>query len=234
MSKNIASNSLTNFHKKVTLKGFSVAEAMIALLIGSIALGMAAPMITKQIKQNNFSDTQIRVINARNENMLDIINELIERIEILENQENSGIPKGTIAFFDNTVVAESLSNPCPKGWEKIGTEWQGRFPRFSGTYTIYDWDSTTNKHNTSGKSKTLAVGSIEEDAIRNIEGTFQGAGHGTSFVATGAFQKIGKGKTDVTNGGEPDLAYSFNAQRVVPTNDENTPKSVALLGCRKK
>ena len=31
-------------------KAFSVAEAMIALLIGSVALGMAAPMITKQIK----------------------------------------------------------------------------------------------------------------------------------------------------------------------------------------
>ena len=30
---------------------FSVAEAMMALLIGSVALGAAAPMITKQIKQ---------------------------------------------------------------------------------------------------------------------------------------------------------------------------------------
>ena len=31
-------------------KGFSVAEATIALLIGSVAFGMVAPMITKQVK----------------------------------------------------------------------------------------------------------------------------------------------------------------------------------------
>ncbi len=46
-------------------KAFSVAEATIALLIGSVALGMAAPMITKQIKYNNMSEVQTRVLNQR-------------------------------------------------------------------------------------------------------------------------------------------------------------------------
>ena len=34
-------------------KGFSVAEGMIVLLISSVALGVAAPMITKQINKEN-------------------------------------------------------------------------------------------------------------------------------------------------------------------------------------
>ena len=46
-------------------KGFSVAEGMIALLIGSVALGMAAPMITKQIKQQNFQDAQYRILSQQ-------------------------------------------------------------------------------------------------------------------------------------------------------------------------
>ena len=55
---------------------------MIALLIGSVALGMAAPMITKQIKTQNMTDTQNRV--------------LAQRIQELEEEL---LPEGMIRFF---------------------------------------------------------------------------------------------------------------------------------------
>ena len=112
----------SSFHKKQR-KGFSVAEAMIALLIGSIALGMAAPMITKQVKQSNFTDTQLRIVNNQNNDLREIIDDLRERIENLENAESSGIPVGTVAFFN----LES----CPDNtWQNV-TElgWGGQFFR---------------------------------------------------------------------------------------------------------
>lgn len=77
-------------------KGFSVAEAMIALLIGSIALGMAAPMITKQVKSQSLADSQMQILQ-------DQINEL------RENQSN--IDSGAVMFFRRTS--------CPDGWSII-------------------------------------------------------------------------------------------------------------------
>lgn len=93
-------------------KAFSVAEAMIALLIGSIALGMAAPMITKQLKTQNFSDTQSRF--------------LLERMERLEAEMN---PEGIIRFF--------YDRACPPGWTPItaadGRSLDGHYLRLSSS-----------------------------------------------------------------------------------------------------
>ncbi len=88
-------------------KAFSVAEATIALLIGSVALGMAAPMITKQVKQNNFTDTQFQVLRKE-----------IERLR--ENQNN--IPSGAVMFFD-------LAS-CPDTWSPL-TE---TYPNAAGSF----------------------------------------------------------------------------------------------------
>ncbi len=159
---------LKNNHKN-SKKAFSVAEAMIALLIGSLALGMAAPMITKQIKQNNFTDTQFRVLNRENDDILNRITELENRIEELENEDNS-IPTGAVMFFNSTVTPESNTNPCPTGWTKIDDNWNGRFPRFAGSYTVLSYNTSTQKLNTTGTSQTLSVGAVQEDAIRNING----------------------------------------------------------------
>ena len=70
-------------------KGFSVAEATIALLIGSIILGMSAPMITSQIKRNNFSDVQSNILNRRIENLQREISALRQTIENME----TGVPE---------------------------------------------------------------------------------------------------------------------------------------------
>ena len=76
------------------IKAFSIAEAVIALLIGSLILGSVAPMVSKQIKFNNASDAQISV--------------LLRRIEQLENRIE---PEGSIKFF--------YDRPCPTGWTSI-------------------------------------------------------------------------------------------------------------------
>ena len=51
--------------KKYSKKAFSLAEALIALLIGSLILGMSAPLITKQLKHNTFTDVQAQLLNRK-------------------------------------------------------------------------------------------------------------------------------------------------------------------------
>ena len=46
----------------IPARAFSVAEVAIALLIGSIILGMAAPMITKQLKNEKTQYVQIEIL----------------------------------------------------------------------------------------------------------------------------------------------------------------------------
>ncbi len=225
---------LKNKHKN-SKKAFSVAEAMIALLIGSVALGMAAPMITKQIKSQNISDTQFRIINNRNQDLLERMNELEERIDELENADNTGIPRGTIAFFDSTVEAESATNPCPRGWELISQNWNGRFPRFAGSHRIlsYDVNSKTLSETELDTIENLNVGQVQEDAIRDIEGNMLST---FNHEGEGALRGIDQfnGGWGYVQGYQPWMYISFIASRVVPTSAENRPKSVALLGCRRK
>ncbi len=98
---------LKNNHKN-SKKAFSVAEAMIALLIGSVALGMAAPMITKHIKTQNMSDTQFRVLTDR-------IAQLERELDInFENEnaqnEDDSVPQGVIAMWSGSI------KNIPSGW----------------------------------------------------------------------------------------------------------------------
>ena len=113
-------------NKKNKSHAFSVAEATIALLIGSVALGMAAPMITKQIKQNNFTDTQFSLIRNQNNNLNQEILELKEKIRLLEETDEA-IPQGAVMYFDLTS--------CPDGWTPLSKKYSnasGAFIRNMG------------------------------------------------------------------------------------------------------
>ena len=46
-------------------RAFSLAEAMIVLLIGTIALGMSAPMISRQLKNETSNNVQFQVLTQR-------------------------------------------------------------------------------------------------------------------------------------------------------------------------
>ena len=88
-------------------KAFSVAEAMVALLIGSVALGFSAPLITKQIKANN---------SAGAEHM------------IMDRMIKKAVPVGAVMFFNLST--------CPDGWMPLvdnnGNTLDGYYPRIAG------------------------------------------------------------------------------------------------------
>ena len=66
--------------KKYSKKAFSLAEALIALLVGSLILGMSAPLITKQLKHNTFTDIQARLLNREIENVSNDVDNNTNRI----------------------------------------------------------------------------------------------------------------------------------------------------------
>nr|WP_284041005.1 tail fiber protein [Pasteurella multocida] len=76
----------------------------------------------------------------------------------------------------------------------------------------------------------LNVGETQGDAIRNITGqiTIDDYDQGT---ITGVFNKIGEGTAAGNKGGG--TLIEFDASRVVPTADENRPKSIVLKLCIK-
>ena len=204
---------------------------MIALLIGSIALGMSAPMITKQVKQNNFSDAQVRITN-------DSIESIRNEVNILREEMSSSIPSGMVAFF--------AANSCPEGWAEINSSWQGRFPRFAGANYIKDYDKINKAFKDTGVIESLNVGLLQDDAIRNITGSgpaFLTYGNNYyvnwSYLTEDAFYKELSPKNETAGAGNLGNSrktniLKFDANRSVPTSTENRPKAVALLGCQKK
>ena len=222
-------------------RAFSVAEAMIALLIGTIVLGFSAPMITKQLKHNDYSDAQAQIVNRRIEKLIESNNALKQEIETLK-KSSGGVPKGTVAFFNNTVVAESATNPCPKGWSLIDSNWQGRFPRFAGKHLILEYDTAGKTYKDTGVEETLSVGQIQEDAIRNVLDNFNlsfrddSSSYPTATSTSGVFSvETTWSKWGFGGGGGRARNYklTMNLSKGVPVDVENRPKAVALLGCVK-
>lgn len=90
----------------------------------------------------------------------------------------------------------------------------------------------------------LQVGQTQDDAIRNIKGEIKAGERGdtnTQFIdklsATGPFSRIEGGKNYTsdhgTQGGREVWGVEFDASKVVPTADENRPKSLVLKLCIK-
>ena len=205
-------------------KGFSVAEAMMALLIGSVALGAAAPMITKQIKQNNFADAQLNVINRQMQNT----NEEIERNKsVLDNKVNDAlteidkkmesldiIPSGAVMYFD--------LDKCPDNWTPLVQ----KYPAASNAFI----------RNISGSGRDL--GSYQASAVPNIKGWF----HALDLVATynGPFYDTGNGRVVSGYGKQGDYYYRQQGMDLNKVSNvyqdgvaEARPANIALLACIK-
>ncbi|HDR1693012.1 tail fiber protein [Pasteurella multocida] len=76
----------------------------------------------------------------------------------------------------------------------------------------------------------LSVGETQDDAIRNITGQFTIDDYDRDKI-TGVFKMIGNGHAAGNSGGG--TLVEFNASLVVPTADENRPKSIILKLCIK-
>lgn len=76
----------------------------------------------------------------------------------------------------------------------------------------------------------LNVGETQDDAIRNITGQFTIDDYDRDKI-TGAFKMVGNGHAAGNSGGG--TLVEFNASLVVPTADENRPKSIILKLCIK-
>ena len=136
--------------KQQLLNAFSLAEAMIVLLVATIALGMSAPMISRQLKNETANDIQFQVLRRE--------------IEKLKNNQNT--PKGAVMFFD-------LAS-CPDGWDDVSSSWNGRFIRIAGSYDICDKTGVNNDGSCKKTIETVtnSVGTKQDDASRRIKGRF--------------------------------------------------------------
>ncbi|MCT8983721.1 tail fiber protein [Pasteurella multocida] len=76
----------------------------------------------------------------------------------------------------------------------------------------------------------LNVGETQDDAIRNIKGQITIDDYDRDKI-TGAFKMVGNGHAAGNSGGG--TLVEFNASLVVPTADENRPKSIILKLCIK-
>lgn len=84
----------------------------------------------------------------------------------------------------------------------------------------------------SSVSDLSQIGSVENDAIRNITGSFKGGYNTTYFSASsGAFYRSASGYADSAGGSGADNRPNevfFDASRSVPTANENRPKNVRM------
>ena len=191
-------------------RAFSVAEAMMALLIGSVALGMAAPMITKQVKSTNMREVQIEVL------------------------QQTIIPSGAIMFFDRANCPDGwtqLDSRYNGRYLKVAGSYtvcdragENRNGGCAGSAV-----TTVTDNN---------IGVFTGDAIRNIEGEFSAyemGRYGVADRATGPFTIASySGVKGASSHSGTSPVFTFNASRVVPTASENRPRSVSLLACRKR
>ena len=217
LSSKILTTKTSSFHKNAHTnkrKAFSVAEAFIVLLVGSIALGMSAPMLTKQIKAQNMTDTQFRVINREADELRDLVNDLMEEIEDLRNNNNGSTPSGAVMYFD-------LSS-CPEGWTPL----TNKYPKAANSFI----------RNQSGSDRT--IGNWQQNAAPEISGTFDGNTNDDGLkTKTGPFYTVStenKGGDGANGGGTVGFKASRSSEVYGRNNAaEVRPDNIVLLACRR-
>ncbi len=148
-----AGQKISSSFSKTSRNGFSLAEAMIVILIGTIALGMSAPMISRQLRNETLTNTQMQVIQRQ--------------IDDLRTNRTSA-PTGAIMFFEQR---------CPDRWADLSGEYAGRYIRIDGEYDICDKqgeNSATGECVAVKSTSTLRAGTTQGEANRRVLGTFHG------------------------------------------------------------
>lgn len=193
----------------------------------------------------------VEINDAINKKQLDAlqssVNSAISNIQTL--------PIGAIltgyTIFNNCIVAfggEFNRADYPKLWAylqanpslvKTQAQWQDEATANGGICGFYsDGDGTTtfrvpNLDKAFLRPDSRGVGSFQDDAIRNITGKFQTSSehYNNTGYSDGVFKRYDatgpRPTIQVTNG--QNIAFDFNASRVVPTANENRPKNIAVL-----
>ena len=147
----------------------------------------------------------------------------------------SGVPVGTIIAWGGLTApagylecaGQSLSRTTYGAlFTAIGTTW--------GTTSADNFklpDFKTSARFLRSRGDGLEVGQTQEDAIRNIAGTFLSGSAVDS--SSGVFGRYGATRLGNGVGGSVVSGVDFNTSRVVPTADENRPKSAVVMYCIK-
>ena len=152
---------------------------------------------------------------------------------------------------DVGMTAYFATDNIPAGWiafDDIATQVTSqRYPELYN-HLIQKYGSISSVPKASDRflrnaANSLQVGKTQEDAIRNIIGKLDGShlGGGNQvlegkMIATGAIgtEYANRGwSADSGNYGEQSVSLDFDASRVVPTANENRPKSLILKLCIK-
>jgi len=144
--------------------------------------------------------------------------------------------------------AEVGRNTYPELWDWVQNKsgllvgeanWQTAYNLNSGncgSYSDGDGATTFRLPNITGFLRPQGnsirnVGEFQGDAIRNIEGSFNTF---SNNVASGVFEKqFISAAAVIGSAGSVLYNVDFNASQVVPTAEENRPKSIAVLFCVK-
>ena len=147
----------------------------------------------------------------------------------------SGIPTGTIIAWGGLTppagylecAGQILKRDIYKAlFKAIGTVWGNTG---ADNFKLPDFTSAARFLRSRGDG--LEVGTTQEDAIRNIEGTFLSGSAIDS--STGVFSRYGPARNGNVVGGPIVSGIEFNPSRVVPTADENRPKNAVVMYCIK-
>lgn len=234
---------------------FSVAEALVALLIGSLILGASAPMISKQLKHNNFTDVQASIINKkvevvekeRTKNTNDIskmkgdigdINDALDDygIEVKKSIKNI---ESLAESLDSKVSTTELASEI----KKLKKELESKFIP-AGSIMFFDLavcPSGWTALNTGGAfirdvgGEADARGVVQEGGVPNLVGfngmSALGEVDGRLFTIS---SKLGSKSHE---GGAWEVGADFNASGYSDVYkdglNEVRPKNIAYLACKK-
>ena len=154
-----------------------------------------------------------------------------ERINLTETAVNN---VGMIADFAGTTP--------PAGWLECNgatvsrTAYSKLFAYIGTTWGAGNGSTTFNLPNFQdyfrrGRTGSVAVGTVEQDAMQPITGTFDATKQGSSSSATGAFSSTAIGAGDSGYEANEYHRFTFDSSRKTRTASETRPKNKRVLTC---
>lgn len=196
--------SVSFVNMKLNKKAFSVAEAMVTLLITSIALAAAAPIISRNIKNSTTANINIDA-----------------QIQHLVNEQ---LPVGAVILFDGAT--------CPKHWAPLSNKYSGAAGAFirntGGTAGNLGVVQVAQLPNIKGSLETTSEsgwnGSSFDTAYSTSSGAFSRSTRTSGWRVQGSRYEKNGVKFDFN-------ANRSNSTYV--DNGEVRPRNISLLYCRK-